>query len=311
MEYKIHPLHTGFETKEKMRMFSIQQFLQRIGSHPILRQAFFLQIFLKSTDEKRWAKDKKELEKKFRHFWRTVKCDHIPDMNLNQTLDQFRSHVYSFNQKIKNLNGVVTEITANRYLEMNSSLLKLSAAWREFGNTDFDWRKDVPSKAKETDEDLTSVFTAVGDAWEQIGKSFLTQSNFEVDHISIPLQEYDRIISNFTGPFKLRDRAQLDYHESQNSLIHLEKSRLDSEKERQKLDAARERTKKCKFATDTMINIGVAETEYFRVTRYHDFKKMMLEYVDSQISFYQDIVQSFQKIKPLIEKINITKGFDK
>ncbi|KAJ5069113.1 sorting nexin-4 [Anaeramoeba ignava] len=87
----------------------------------------------------------------------------------------------------------------------------------------FDWRDEIPPKAQESAKKTEELFFLIGDTWEQIGKSYIEQSNLELDKLPPYFIEYDRIISSFQPVFKNRDHAQLNYHNSQNALIKLER----------------------------------------------------------------------------------------
>ncbi|KAJ5078199.1 hypothetical protein M0811_04987 [Anaeramoeba ignava] len=189
--------------------------------------------------------------------------------------------------------------------------MRLSILWQDLSRTSFDWRSKIPENAQECSKQMQAVFEALGSTWQTIAKTYVNQGRFELNRISIPFHEYEQMVDNLNLPFKTREKAQLDYHQIENSLIKMQKGDGYSGKDNQKFQNFTQKAKFAKKASDTMTNIGLAEANFFRVNRYNDFKSMMLEYVDSQISFYENIANSFRKIRPLIEQINVQQDLDK
>eukprot|EP01156_Anaeramoeba_ignava_P014321 Anaeramoba_ignava/a608781_126.p1 GENE.a608781_126~~a608781_126.p1 ORF type:complete len:492 (-),score=174.24 a608781_126:31-1506(-) len=300
------------ETTEQTRLRALQTFFNRLAAHPVLAKVDFFLEFLQHNDEKKWERRKKVIEKKTQEFWRLVNHQYPePDAKEDKSIESFRTHLSIHAAKIRNLTGQLSDLCSLKTDSISTTLTKFSNAWKDFGEQGFDWREEVPPNAKDASSKIESIIKSIAETWNTIGANYKEQSDFELGNSLRHFNEYSQIITNFQPALKTRDDARLNYHVTQNALIKAERNALQNEKEKLKIEQARKQTERAKEGADTTSIILLAESEHFRTSRLEDSKIMLAEYLDSQIDFYQKIVDMFKKIRPEIDNVSIQKGNNK
>ncbi|KAJ6241692.1 sorting nexin [Anaeramoeba flamelloides] len=293
----------GFETIENVRKTTANIFLNKISEHPVLSTSNIFNDFL-TTDSLRELNQKKDNAKnKYVDFWKTVKikCP-TPDDYQHQQLAMFRANIQSHSHLLKDLTNQIREVSLNTFSNFHNSFLKLSHLLKKWSLLSFHWGVQPTKKEIKQEKSLTNLICALSHICRKIAYGYKEQSDNELNELLIYTFEYQQYYIQFQTSLDLLEKISKKSSYYQEGQLKMNKSNIQTNKDRKKVIKNSQKASELTKTLNSMTNITIGETEYFRKMRLKETVKIIKNIVESQIQFYEKNEKLFQSIKPYITK---------
>ncbi|KAM9435946.1 sorting nexin-9b isoform 2-T2 [Clarias gariepinus] len=264
----------------KMRMERLQAWMSRMCRHPVISNSEVFQLFLTYKDEKDWKMGKRKAEKDETvgvMIFSTIEPEGLPDLELHeveQKCEQFSRFTKSMDDGVKDLLTVGNEHwkrctgpLPKEYQRIGKAFQNLSAVFNSSGY--------------EGESTLTDALTAAGKTYEEIAQIVAEQPKKDLHFLMETNNEYKGVLGCFPDT------------------IGVHKAAIEKVKEADKLVAASKITSGEKVTmakrASTMSYSLQAEMNHFHSNRIYDYNRVMQQYLEQQVKFYETIAEKLRQ----------------
>ncbi|KRZ91162.1 Sorting nexin lst-4 [Trichinella sp. T8] len=260
------------------RMHLLQLWVSYICHHPVLSRCEVWMHFLTCTDEKKWKQGKRKAEKdeyKDGNFFFTVSCpsQHLDFAQTESRVENLARMARSMENAVRAFHAIAQEQAKRMMTTSKRECAKYSGAFHALGHA-FELDQDEQSRP------LAEALTFTADCYEAIGQLYESQPKRHLE----PLMD-DFFI--YRGMLALVPDA-VQIHKSANSKVR-EHQKLADEGKTSLADADLVRSR-----AEVIDYTILAETSHFRNECVIEFKKMMAQFLHSEIEFYQSVVDKLK-----------------
>ncbi|KRZ14086.1 Sorting nexin lst-4 [Trichinella zimbabwensis] len=261
------------------RMHLLQLWVSYICHHPVLSRCEVWMHFLTCTDEKKWKQGKRKAEKdeyKDGNFFFTVSCpsQHLDFAQTESRVENLARMARSMENAVRAFHAIAQEQAKRMMTTSKRECAKYSGAFHALGHA-FELDQDEQSRP------LAEALTFTADCYETIGQLYESQPKRHLE----PLMD-DFFI--YRGMLALVPDA-VQIHKSANSKVR-EHQKLADEGKTSLADADLVRSR-----AEVIDYTILAETSHFRNECVIEFKKMMAQFLHSEIEFYQSVVDKLKE----------------
>ncbi|KRZ33531.1 Sorting nexin lst-4 [Trichinella pseudospiralis] len=261
------------------RMHLLQLWVSYICHHPVLSRCEVWMHFLTCTDEKKWKQGKRKAEKdeyKDGNFFFTVSCpsQHLDFAQTESRVENLARMARSMENAVRAFHAIAQEQAKRMMTTSKRECAKYSGAFHALGHA-FELDQDEQSRP------LAEALTFTADCYEAIGQLYESQPKRHLE----PLMD-DFFI--YRGMLALVPDA-VQIHKSANSKVR-EHQKLADEGKTSLADADLVRSR-----AEVIDYTILAETSHFRNECVIEFKKMMAQFLHSEIEFYQSVVDKLKE----------------
>ncbi|KAJ3444578.1 sorting nexin [Anaeramoeba flamelloides] len=298
----------GFETLDNTRKATATIFLNKLSEHPVLSTSEFFNDFL-TIDSLRELNQKKDNAKnKYFEFWKTVKikCP-SPDDFKHQQLAMFRANIQSHSHLLKDLTNQIREVSLHTYSHLHNNFLKLSHLLKKWSLLSFHWGVQPTKKEKQQEKSLTDLISALSHICRKMAYGYKEQSDKELNGLLIYTLEYQQYHQQFQPILYYLENIKNKSSYYQKAQLKTNKSDVQTNKDRKNVIKNSQKATEFTKSSNSMTNITIGETEYFRKMRLRETLQVIKNTVELQIQFYEKNEKIFTSIQPYIhknEKIN-------
>ncbi|KAM9798644.1 sorting nexin-9b [Neosynchiropus ocellatus] len=257
----------------KMRMERLQGWMSRMCRHPVISCSEVFQLFLTYKDEKDWKMGKRKAEKDETvgvMIFTTVEPE-AKELDLSEVelkCEQFSRFSKSMDDQVKEILTVghehwkrCTGPLPKEYQRIGKAFQNLSAVFNSSGY--------------EGESTLTDAMTAAGKTYEEIAEMVAEQPKKDLHFLMETNNEYKGLLGCFP------------------ETIGVHKAAIDKVKEADKLVGASKITSQDKVTmakrASTMSYALQAEMNHFHSNRIYDYNRVMQQYLEEQVKFYETI----------------------
>ncbi|KAM8846993.1 sorting nexin-9b [Synchiropus picturatus] len=257
----------------KMRMERLQGWMSRMCRHPVISCSEVFQLFLTYKDEKDWKMGKRKAEKDETvgvMIFTTIEPE-AKELDLSEVelkCEQFSRFTKSMDDQVKEILTVghehwkrCTGPLPKEYQRIGKAFQNLSAVFNSSGY--------------EGESTLTDAMTAAGKTYEEIAEMVAEQPKKDLHFLMETNNEYKGLLGCFP------------------ETIGVHKAAIDKVKEADKLVGASKITSQDKVTmakrASTMSYALQAEMNHFHSNRIYDYNRVMQQYLEEQVKFYETI----------------------
>uniref|UniRef100_A0A096MBJ4 Sorting nexin n=1 Tax=Poecilia formosa TaxID=48698 RepID=A0A096MBJ4_POEFO len=257
----------------KMRMERLQGWMSRMCRHPVISGSDVFQLFLTYKDEKDWKTGKRKAEKDETvgvMIFTTIEPEaaDLDPLEVEQKCEQFSKFTKAMDDSVKEILTVGNEHwkrctgpLPKEYQRIGKALQNLSTVFTSSGY--------------QGESTLTDALTAAGKTYEEIAQLVAEQPKKDLHFLMETNNEYKGLLGCFPDT------------------IGVHKAAIDKVKEGDKLVAANKITTQDKVAMSkrlsTMSYTLQAEMNHFHSNRIYDYNRVMQQYLEEQVKFYETI----------------------
>ncbi|XP_075905681.1 sorting nexin-9b isoform X2 [Nelusetta ayraudi] len=263
----------------KMRMERLQGWMTRMCRHPVVSSSEVFQTFLTYRDEKDWKTGKRKAEKDETvgvMIFTTIEPEG-PDLDLSEVerkCDQF-SHFS------KAMDDGVKEILTVGHEHWKRCTGPLPKEYQRIGKAFQNLSSVFTSSGYQGESTLTNAMTAAGKTYEEIAQLVAEQPRKDLHFLMETNNEYKGLLGCFPDT------------------IAVHKGAIDKVKEGDKLVAAGKITPQDKVTmakrASTMSYTLQAEMNHFHSNRIYDYNRVMQQYLEEQVKFYETIAAKLRQ----------------
>ncbi|XP_015228598.1 PREDICTED: sorting nexin-9 isoform X4 [Cyprinodon variegatus] len=263
----------------KMRMERLQGWMSRMCRHPVVSNSEVFQLFLTYKDEKDWKMGKRKAEKDETvgvMIFSTIEPE-APDLDpveVEQKCEQFSKFTKAMDDSVKEILTVgqehwkrCTGPLPKEYQRIGKAIQNLSSVFTSSGY--------------QGESTLTDALTTAGKTYEEIAQLVAEQPKKDLHFLMETNNEYKGILGCFPDT------------------IGVHKAALDKVKEGDKLVAANKITTQDKTTMakrlSTMSYALQAEMNHFHSNRIYDYNRVMQQYLEEQVKFYETIAAKLRQ----------------
>uniref|UniRef100_M3ZNG6 Sorting nexin n=1 Tax=Xiphophorus maculatus TaxID=8083 RepID=M3ZNG6_XIPMA len=263
----------------KMRMERLQGWMSRMCRHPVISGSDVFQLFLTYKDEKDWKMGKRKAEKDETvgvMIFTTIEPEaaDLDPSEVEQKCEQFSKFTKAMDDSVKEILTVGNEHwkrctgpLPKEYQRIGKALQNLSTVFTSSGY--------------QGESALTDALTAAGKTYEEIAQLVAEQPRKDLHFLMETNNEYKGLLGCFPDT------------------IGVHKAAIDKVKEGDKLVAANKITTPDKVAMSkrlsTMSYTLQAEMNHFHSNRIYDYNRVMQQYLEEQVKFYETIAAKLKQ----------------
>uniref|UniRef100_A0A3B5L6M5 Sorting nexin n=1 Tax=Xiphophorus couchianus TaxID=32473 RepID=A0A3B5L6M5_9TELE len=263
----------------KMRMERLQGWMSRMCRHPVISGSDVFQLFLTYKDEKDWKTGKRKAEKDETvgvMIFTTIEPEaaDLDPSEVEQKCEQFSKFTKAMDDSVKEILTVGNEHwkrctgpLPKEYQRIGKALQNLSTVFTSSGY--------------QGESTLTDALTAAGKTYEEIAQLVAEQPRKDLHFLMETNNEYKGLLGCFPDT------------------IGVHKAAIDKVKEGDKLVAANKITTPDKVAMSkrlsTMSYTLQAEMNHFHSNRIYDYNRVMQQYLEEQVKFYETIAAKLKQ----------------
>lgn len=301
------------------RCHSLQNFLRRISSHPVLSQSGILETFLVSNDWDAYRKSlagsvngaKEEVSEVFMNAFKSVHNQSEEFVEIKEKSEKL-DHNVSKIDKIFHRVVKRQESISEDYGKLNASLQEL----QELVTTDTQEDSDLRNKIKVFNDGISQLSYGMRDLGKFIDYEYI-----------VDLKDMEHYIDSMKQLIKLKDQKQIDYEElsdyltrsinEKNNLIsgygggnfftskleelagiNQEASRREKiTKLETKITSLTSEVDNAKKVADAFEQEALKEVSIFEEIKTKELKQSLTSLADNHIHFYQKMVDTWSKIE--------------
>ncbi|KAK7151119.1 hypothetical protein R3I93_012148 [Phoxinus phoxinus] len=263
----------------KMRMERLQGWMSRMCRHPVISCSDVFQLFLSYKDEKDWKTGKRKAEKDETvgvMVFSTIEPEGLPDLDLvevEQKCEQFNRFTKTMDDGVKDLLTVGNEHWKRCTGPLPKEYQRIGKAFQNLSSV-------FISSGYEGEAALTDALTAAGKTYEEIAQMVAEQPRKDLHFLMETNNEYKGLLGCFPDT------------------IGVHKAAIEKVKEGDKLVAAgkinsSDKTSMSKRAS-TMSYSLQAEMNHFHNNRIYDYNRVMQQYLEEQVKFYEMIAEKLR-----------------
>uniref|UniRef100_A0A8C1KQV8 Sorting nexin 9b n=1 Tax=Cyprinus carpio TaxID=7962 RepID=A0A8C1KQV8_CYPCA len=263
----------------KMRMERLQGWMSRMCRHPVISSSEVFQLFLSYKDEKDWKTGKRKAEKDETvgvMIFSTIEPEGLPDLDLTeveQKCEQFNRFTRAMDDGVKDLLTVGNEHWKRCTGPLPKEYQRIGKAFQNLSSV-------FTSSGYEGEAALTDALTAAGKTYEDIAQMVAEQPKKDLHFLMETNNEYKGLLGCFPDT------------------IGVHKAAIEKVKEGDKLVATGKITTSEKTAmskrASTMSYALQAEMNHFHSNRIYDYNRVMQQYLEQQVKFYEMIAEKLR-----------------
>uniref|UniRef100_A0A672QHJ4 Sorting nexin 9 n=1 Tax=Sinocyclocheilus grahami TaxID=75366 RepID=A0A672QHJ4_SINGR len=256
----------------KMRMERLQGWMTRMCRHPVVSSSEVFQLFLSYKDEKDWKMGKRKAEKDETvgvMIFSTIEPEGLPDLDLievEQKCEQFNRFTRAMDDGVKDLLTIGNEHWKRCTGPLPKEYQRIGKAFQNLSSV-------FNSSGYEGEATLTDALTAAGKTYEDIAQMVAEQPKKDLHFLMETNNEYKGLLGCFPDT------------------IGVHKAAIEKVKEADKLVATGKITTSEKITmskrASTMSYALQAEMIHFHTNRIYDYNKVMQQYLEQQVKFYE------------------------
>ncbi|RIA99387.1 hypothetical protein C1645_747570 [Glomus cerebriforme] len=289
---------------EKRRR-ALEQFINRLARHPVIRYSDLLTHFLSCEDESEWRKREKqfEVDKIVGHaFFQHV---YHPEFNVDdgdiETIERFEAHARAMEKLMPWINEASQahkdsfDEMQRQYRRVSFAILRLitghnSSDGFESINEDgaWCWRDGCHaclSLTKALQSTVESMQT-IADLYESYSKESVIPWIENLKEYNYPSSNYEPLVDMHMGAYKKFKEVS----EENESLHHLEDVDIETIRSR----------------CDTVFNVTLAEVDRIHDERVKDFQENTKQYLDGQIEVHEKILEELRQARSAFDEPHYT-----
>ncbi|XP_055088230.1 sorting nexin-9b isoform X3 [Periophthalmus magnuspinnatus] len=257
----------------KMRMERLQGWMTRMCRHPVVSNSEVFQLFLTYKDEKDWKMGKRKAEKDETvgvMIFSTIEPE-APDLDtleVEQKCEQFSRFTKAMDDGVKEILTVGHEHWKRCTGPLPKEYQRIGKAFQNLSSV-------FTSSGYQGEATLTDAMTEAGKTYEEIAQLVAEQPKKDLHFVMETNNEYKGLLGCFPDT------------------IGVHKAAIDKVKEGDKLVAAGKITTQDKVTmakrVSTMSYALQAEMNHFHSNRIYDYNRVMQQYLEEQIKFYETI----------------------
>ncbi|XP_055005394.1 sorting nexin-9b [Boleophthalmus pectinirostris] len=257
----------------KMRMERLQGWMTRMCRHPVVSNSEVFQLFLTYKDEKDWKMGKRKAEKDETvgvMIFSTIEPE-APDLDpleVEQKCEQFSRFTKAMDDGVKEILTVGHEHWKRCTGPLPKEYQRIGKAFQNLSSV-------FTSSGYQGEATLTDAMTEAGKTYEEIAQLVAEQPKKDLHFVMETNNEYKGLLGCFPDT------------------IGVHKAAIDKLKEGDKLVAAGKITAQDKVTmakrVSTMSYALQAEMNHFHNNRIYDYNRVMQQYLEEQIKFYETI----------------------
>ncbi|XP_039548414.1 sorting nexin-9b isoform X4 [Pimephales promelas] len=263
----------------KMRMERLQGWMSRMCRHPVISCSDVFQLFLSYKDEKDWKTGKRKAEKDETvgvMVFSTIEPEGLPDLDMTEVenkCEQFSRFTKTMDDGVKDLLTIGNEHWKRCTGPLPKEYQRIGKAFQNLSSV-------FISSGYQGEAVLTDAMTAAGKTYEEIAQLVAEQPRKDLHFLMETNNEYKGLLGCFPDT------------------IGVHKAAIEKVKEGDKLVAASkispsEKTSMSKRAS-TMSYALQAEMNHFHSNRIYDYNRVMQQYLEEQVKFYEMIAEKLR-----------------
>ncbi|XP_072542230.1 sorting nexin-9b isoform X2 [Salminus brasiliensis] len=263
----------------KMRMERLQAWMTRMCRHPVVSNSEVFQLFLTYKDEKDWKMGKRKAEKDETigvMIFSTIEPEGLPDLDLlevEQKCEQFSRFTKAMDDGVKDLLTVGNEHWKRCTGPLPKEYQRIGKAFQNLSSV-------FNSSGYEGEATLTDALTAAGKTYEEIAQMVAEQPRKDLHFLMETNNEYKGLLGCFPDT------------------IGVHKAAIEKVKEADKLVATSKITPADKVTmgkrASSMSYALQAEMNHFHSNRIYDYNRVMQQYLEEQVKFYETIAEKLR-----------------
>ncbi|XP_053097998.1 sorting nexin-9b isoform X4 [Pangasianodon hypophthalmus] len=263
----------------KMRMERLQAWMSRMCRHPVVSNSEVFQLFLTYKDEKDWKTGKRKAEKDETvgvMIFSTIEPEGLPDLDVlevEQKCEQFSRFTKAMDDGVKDLLTVGHEHWKRCTGPLPKEYQRIGKAFQNLSSV-------FTSSGYEGEATLTDALTAAGKTYEEIAQMVAEQPKKDLHFLMETNNEYKGLLGCFPDT------------------IGVHKAAIEKVKEADKLVATSKITSGEKVTmgkrVSTMSYALQAEMNHFHSNRIYDYNRVMQQYLEQQVKFYETIAEKLR-----------------
>mmetsp|Transcript_6314 Transcript_6314/g.7959 ORF Transcript_6314/g.7959 Transcript_6314/m.7959 type:complete len:433 (+) Transcript_6314:299-1597(+) len=295
------------------RRRSLQKFLTRIAVHGMLRDSTYFKAFLEQDpSEFSKTKERSKTTRKSKGFWQWAsETSHTIQSKLGTPSDRPKTEEdEKFEQIAKYINGLEPQTAAvhkhahglvKRSRDMVQSLYNVGVAFTLLGQTE--------------SGSLGSALGQLGQCADKLSVVASVEADKESQFFEEPLKDYVRMLGSVKQTLETRTKKQVTY-ETALADLNLKKANLarisgipgkeDKRSEAEtEVNQALEKVDNAKEEFDTVTQRVFEEVDRFKREKLRDFKSIILDYVQLQIEYNQQVEKTWRDVLPTLQALNV------
>ncbi|XP_049612185.1 sorting nexin-9b isoform X2 [Syngnathus scovelli] len=263
----------------KMRMERLQGWMSRMCRHPVVASSEVFQLFLTYKDEKDWKTGKRKAEKDETvgvMIFTTIEPE-APDLDtieVENKCDQFSRFTKAMDDGVKEILTVGHEHWKRCTGPLPKEYQRIGKAFQNLSSV-------FNSSGYQGEETLTDAMTAAGKTYEEIAQLVAEQPKKDLHFLMETNNEYKGLLGCFPDT------------------IAVHKAAIDKVKEGDKLVATSKISPQEKVTmakrVSTMSYALQAEMNHFHSNRIYDYNRVMQQYLEEQVKFYETIAAKLRQ----------------
>ncbi|KAJ6240399.1 sorting nexin [Anaeramoeba flamelloides] len=285
----------------KNRKIGLENFLNWITAHPVLRTSPLVTNFLKEKMDSNQKKFSKKLGKRSIPF--SQKIGYQSGLSSTEETEEVDRFIEGINSLTEHLNivckSIKNNLIKNRVMIAND-LKKLGKAYQDLSSNDgkgICWKNNCKNSRK-----IQDGLNTIGRNMTAISQSWMDLSEIETYKLLNTFKQYQKINTSMIDCLKPRNESCDKFNYTQKKFIQF------STNSNPKLDEIRKQVEITEENRTLMNKIALAEMEFLHLQRQKDFKKMLTEYVKQQISFHTNISKKWKDTKKIFDSIEIERN---
>jgi len=303
------------------RQRSLESFLRRIASHEQLRDNQFVKAFLEADNleetKERVARMSKKTDKSFWQ-WATAATNSISSKmgtpaNINKPkseedgkFDELKQYVNALDPQIKAVHNH-SHALVERNKEMAQALFDFGQAFTLLGQAEGD--------------NLGDAMQQLGQCADKLSRITAVEADKEAQFFDEPIKDYVRLVKQVKAALEVRVQKLHEYESFVAAVEAKKQSRdrlstargNDPQMHSVKLNAAEEEltqaqksVEKTKEEFDVITRRVFEELDRFKKEKLIDFKSIVLDYVQLQIEYNQEVERSWKEVLPALQALSAT-----
>ncbi|XP_062323243.1 sorting nexin-9b isoform X3 [Osmerus eperlanus] len=263
----------------KMRMERLQGWMIRMCRHPVVSNSDVFQLFLNYKDEKDWKTGKRKAEKDEVvgvMIFSTIEPE-APDLDpieVEQKCEQFSRFTRAMDDGVKEILTVGQEHWKRCTGPLPKEYQRIGKAFQNLSSV-------FTSSGYQGEATLTDAMTAAGKTYEEIAQMVAEQPRKDLHFLMETNNEYKGLLGCFPDT------------------IGVHKAAIEKVKEGDRLVATSKITPPEKVTmskrVSTMSYALQAEMNHFHSNRIYDYNRVMQQYLEEQVKFYETIAEKLRQ----------------
>uniref|UniRef100_A0A7S2WCE5 PX domain-containing protein n=1 Tax=Mucochytrium quahogii TaxID=96639 RepID=A0A7S2WCE5_9STRA len=301
------------------RQRALEKFLSRIASHELLRDNMYVKAFLEVENlEATKGSVAKQGKKNDQSFWQWASQatsslsnkmaggpSHLPKTEEDVKFDEARMYIDSLEPQINNVHKH-THTLVEKGKDMAQALFDFGLAFTLLGQAEADALGDAMAQLGQCADKLSRITAVEADKEAQFFDEpirdyvrLVRQVKATLDVRVSKLQAYDNLIGEVQTKKQTRDRlASQPAGDPQSHAHKLGLAEEELKRSEQQLENAKEEY-------EVVTKRVLTEIDRFKREKLVDFKSIVLDYVQLQIEYNQQVEQSWREVLPSLQALNI------